>query len=165
MPSNESEHVILMVDDDPDDHFLARDTLESLRLPVCLQEAGDGEELLDYLFQRGRFADRSSSPRPDVILLDLSMPGMDGKEALARIRSMPELSDMPVIIFTTSVDLQDVNECYRLGANSYVTKPASLDDWKSVMNTLYTYWLKTAELPSRSAASPSDDEQTSPAAH
>jgi CheY-like chemotaxis protein len=164
MSSNEYEHVILMVDDDPDDHFLARDTLESLRLPVTLQEAGDGEELLDYLFQRGRFTDRASAPRPDVILLDLSMPGMDGKEALARIRSMPELQEMPVIIFTTSVDLQDVNECYRLGANSYVTKPASLEDWESVMSTLYTYWLKTAELPSRSTMIPRDD-RPSPSAH
>ena len=165
MPSNEHEHVILMVDDDPDDHFLARDTLESLRLPVCLREAGDGEELLDYLLQRGRFADCGSAPRPDVILLDLSMPGMDGKEVLARIRSMPELREMPVIIFTTSMDLQDVNDCYRLGANSYVTKPASLDDWESVMSTLYTYWLKTAELPSGSPLIPQEDEQPSTSAH
>jgi CheY-like chemotaxis protein len=165
MSPSEHEHVILMVDDDPDDHFLARDTLESLRLPVCFREAMDGEELLDYLFQRGRFAECGSAPKPDVILLDLSMPGMDGKEVLSRIRSLPGLREMPVIIFTTSVDLQDVTDCYRLGANSYVTKPASLDDWESVMRTLYTYWLKTAELPSRSSLIQQDGERATTTAH
>lgn len=165
MPAELYKHVILMVDDDPDDHFLARDTLESLHLPVCLREAGNGEELLDYLLQQGRFSDRSSSPPPDVVLLDLSMPGMDGKEALSRIRSMPELQETPVVIFTTSADLQDVNDCYRLGANSYVTKPASMEEWNQVIKVLCDYWLQTAKLPSRPPRPSENPDTISPAAN
>ncbi len=161
MTTNElTTRVILMADDDPDDHFLARDTLESLQLPVSLQQALNGEELLDYLLQQGRFSDRNA-PRPDVVLLDLSMPGMNGKEALSRIRATPELQEMPVVIFTTSRDLQDVNECYRLGANSYVTKPASMEEWDRVMQTLCTYWLQTAKLPSGSCGASEGSEPDS----
>lgn len=138
--------VILMADDDPEDAMLARDALAESRLANTLNVVEDGEELLDYLYQRGKFSPQNA-PRPGLILLDLNMPRLDGREALARIKSDPDLRRIPVVVLTTSKAEEDVFRSYDLGANSYITKPVTFDSLVSVVRSLAEYWFGIVQLP------------------
>ena len=140
--------VILLADDDTDDRQLARDALAENRLINDLHEVADGEALMDYLFHRGEYADVRTSPRPGLILLDLSMPKKDGREALAEIKRDPQLRQIPVVVMTTSGTEEDVCRSYDLGASSYVTKPVSFTRLVEVMRAIERYWFDTVELPS-----------------
>lgn len=139
--------VILMADDDDDDRLLAQDALSEAQLENDLRFVENGEELLDYLCRRGRYASPASSPRPGLILLDLNMPRKDGREALREIRSDPELRRIPVVVLTTSKADTDVGAIYDLGANSFITKPFQFEAFVNVMRVLGQYWFKTVELP------------------
>jgi len=138
---------ILMADDDPDDRLLTREALEESRLANDLRFVNDGIELLDYLHRRGPFADPQSSPRPGLILLDLNMPRMDGREALAEIKQSPELRRIPIVILTTSKAEEDILRSYDLGANSYITKPVTFLSLVDVIQVLGRYWFEIVELP------------------
>jgi len=138
---------ILMADDDPDDRLLARQALERSRLANSLRFVEDGEELIDYLRRRGKFADPHASPRPGLILLDLNMPKKDGREALKEIKSDPRLRDIPVVVLTTSKADEDIARTYNLGVNSYITKPVKFSSLVSVMKTIGKYWFEIVELP------------------
>ena len=138
---------ILMADDDPDDRMLTRDALAESRLANDLHFVEDGEELLDYLRQRGKFADPQSSPRPGLILLDLNMPRKDGREALREIKSDPSLRHIPVVVLTTSKAEEDIYRTYDLGVNSFITKPVTFDGLVDVMRALGRYWFEIVELP------------------
>ncbi len=138
---------ILLAEDDPDDRLLTRQAMEKGRLGVDLRFVEDGEELVDYLRRRGKYADPRTSPRPRLILLDLNMPRKDGREALREIKNDPVLRDIPIVILTTSRAEEDVARTYHLGANSYITKPARFSSLVSVMKTLGKYWLGIVELP------------------
>lgn len=140
---------ILIVDDDEDDVFFAKRALDKSHLPHNAYSVRDGIELLDYLHQRAGFTEQSA-PRPDLILLDLNMPKMNGKEVLKAIRENPELAHLPVILFTTSEAAADVMTSYRLGANSYIKKPGDFDGLVAVMKALKEYWIEHATLPRRS---------------
>jgi CheY-like chemotaxis protein len=107
----------------------------------------DGDEALDYLHQRGEFAEIEKAPRPGMILLDLNMPGTDGKEVLQEIREVPELRKIPVIVLTTSTDERDVAACYELGANSYIEKPVSLSGYVDAIQRMKDYWFKIVVFP------------------
>lgn len=139
--------VILMADDDDDDYLLTKKALKESKLLNTLVRVNDGEELLDYLYRRGAF--RDSAVRPGVILLDLNMPRKDGREALKEIKSNPTLSDIPVVIFTTSKLEEDIFRSYQLGSNSFITKPVTFENLITVMKTLGTYWFEIVELPHR----------------
>lgn len=139
--------IILMADDDPDDRLLARMALERQGLHGVLRTVEDGEELMDYLRRRGRYADPAASPRPGVVLLDLNMPRKDGREALQEIKADPDLRQIPVVVLTTSRSQAEVFRSYDLGANSYVTKPVSFDGLVEVMQSLGVYWFQTVALP------------------
>ena len=139
--------MILIADDDADDRQLTRDALSESRVINNLHEVADGEQLMDYLFRRGEFADPDVSPRPGLILLDLSMPKKDGREALAEIKSDPELRQIPVVVMTTSSAEEDVCRSYDLGASSYVTKPVSFAALVEVMKGIARYWFEIVELP------------------
>jgi CheY-like chemotaxis protein len=143
--------LILMADDDPDDRFLVQDALRECGAPASLTDAmrfvSDGEELMDYLLRRGNYTAPASSPRPDLVLLDLNMPRKDGREALREIRANAELRRIPVVIFTTSKADTDVLLAYQLGANSFVTKPAAFEALVSTLQMLTRYWLQVVELP------------------
>src|SRR4029077_11458792 len=104
----------------------------------------DGDEALDYLLRRGKHAD---APRPGVVLLDLNLPGTDGREVLNEIKSHPDLKQIPVIVLTTSSDDRDVSACYRAGANSYVQKPVDLDGFMRAIERLNDYWFEVVILP------------------
>lgn len=139
--------VILMADDDDDDFLLTQKALKQSKLLNTLCRVKDGEELLDYLNQRGEFAEGIECPRPGVILLDLNMPRKDGREALKEIKSDPKLRDIPVVVFTTSKAEEDIFKSYQLGVNSFITKPVTFDGLIKVMQTLGRYWFEIVELP------------------
>jgi CheY-like chemotaxis protein len=139
--------VILLVDDDADDRMLARDALAESRLANDLREVEDGEELLDYLHRRGRYADPATSPRPGLILLDLNMPRKDGREALREIKADANLRHIPVVVLTTSKAEEDIYRTYDLGVSSFITKPVSFEGLVSVMRVLGKYWFEIVELP------------------
>jgi len=139
--------LILLAEDDPDDRVLLRDALEEGRLTNDLRCVEDGEELMDYLHHRGRYARPNAAPRPGLILLDLNMPRKDGREALKEIKADPGLRQIPVVVLTTSKAEEDVFRSYDLGANSFVTKPLTFRSLVDLMKTLGRYWLETVELP------------------
>ena len=136
--------VILLADDDEDDRLMTRQALERSRLANELRTVADGEELLDFLYRRGKHV---GAPRPGIILLDLNMPRMDGREALQAIKSDPTLSSIPGIVMTTSSAEEDVLRSYGLGANSFVTKPVGFEALVKVMGELGRYWFQVVELP------------------
>jgi CheY-like chemotaxis protein len=136
-----------MADDDADDRLLAKDALAECKLPGELHFVENGEELLDYLNRRGRFAQMANSPRPGLILLDLNMPKKDGREALREIKNNPDLRKIPVVVLTTSTADIDINQIYDLGANSFISKPVTFDSLVKVMRILADYWCDVVELP------------------
>ncbi|MBL8160289.1 response regulator [Candidatus Saccharibacteria bacterium] len=141
--------VILMADDDDDDFLLTQKALKQSKLLNTLCRVKDGEELLDYLLERGKYEGGSPCGRPGVILLDLNMPRKDGREALKEIKSNPDLQDIPVVVFTTSKAEEDIYRTYKLGVNSFITKPVTFDNLIQVMQTLGKYWFEIVELPGR----------------
>ncbi len=140
---------LLLADDDPDDRLLAEQALEKSRVANDLRCVEDGEELLDYLRHRGKYADPKESPRPGLILLDLNMPRKDGREALREIKGDPKLRDIPVIVLTTSKAEEDIARSYNLGVNSYITKPVKFSALVDVMKAIGKYWFEIVELPGR----------------
>ncbi|URQ98059.1 response regulator [Pseudoalteromonas sp. SCSIO 43095] len=139
---------ILMADDDEDDRLLTQDALAESRVLNELHFVEDGVELLEYLERTGKFEDKTLSPRPGLILLDLNMPRMDGREALQAIKANPNLKGIPVVILTTSKQEEDMVKGYDLGAASYITKPVTFDGLVELMKTLGKYWVEFVELPS-----------------
>lgn len=138
--------VILMADDDDDDFVLTQKALRESKLLNKLVRVRDGEELLDYLLAQGDYKGQEVE-RPGVILLDLNMPRKDGREALKEIKSHPSLNDIPVVVFTTSKAEEDIYRSYKLGVNSFITKPVTFDNLISVMTSLGKYWFEIVELP------------------
>jgi CheY-like chemotaxis protein len=145
---------LLMADDDEDDRLLTKVALERSRLANDLRFVEDGEELLDYLHRRGKYADPLLSPRPGLILLDLNMPRKDGREALSEIKTSPALRRIPVVVMTTSQAERDIAKIYDLGANSYVTKPVTMDSLVDVLKTIGRYWFEIVELPGDAGGDP-----------
>ena len=139
---------ILMADDDDDDFLLTQKALKKSRLLNDLYRVEDGEELLDYLKHRGKFAGKELA-RPGVILLDLNMPKKDGREALKEIKSDANLKDIPIVVFTTSKAEEDIYRSYKLGVNSFITKPVTFESLIDVMKTIGKYWFEIVELPSK----------------
>jgi CheY-like chemotaxis protein len=142
--------VILLADDDEEDRMLAADALAESRVVNDLRFVEDGDELLDYLYQRGRYSDHALSPPPGLILLDLNMPRKDGREALREIKNDPDLRRIPIVVLTTSKAEEDIYRTYDLGANSFITKPVSFEGLVSVMRDIGRYWIEIVELPPNS---------------
>ena len=139
--------VILMADDDEDDLLMARDAFELSRLNNLFLFVKDGVELMEYLRHQGNYSDPSTAPRPGLILLDLNMPLMDGREALKEIKSDPELRSIPVIVLTTSKAEEDIVKTYDLGVNSFITKPVTFQGLAEMIKQTAIYWFEIVELP------------------
>jgi len=139
--------VILLADDDPGDQNLTRRAFAKAKLSNDLRVVADGEEALDYLLHRGRYANPASAPRPDLMLLDLNMPKLDGREVLRQIRARDDLRRLPVVVMTTSQQEEDILRSYDLGANSYLTKPVSMEQFLRVAEGLDDYWFQLVVLP------------------
>ena len=138
---------ILIADDDAEDRMLILDALKESRLKNNVQCVENGEELMQYLQNKGKFSDKKKYPMPGIILLDLNMPKKDGREALKEIKAEKKFKNIPIIILTTSKAEEDVLKTYNLGANSFITKPVTFTAMVDVMNTLKKYWFEIVELP------------------
>ncbi|MCS7091558.1 MAG: response regulator [Verrucomicrobiota bacterium] len=147
MKGKERPIIILMADDDPDDRELTREAFHESRLANEFHTVEDGEALLDYLHRRGRFAHLNGTPLPGLILLDLNMPRKDGREALRKIKSDPQLRRIPIVVLTTSKAEEDILRSYDLGVNSYVTKPVTFASLVELVRVLGRYWFEVVELP------------------
>jgi len=137
---------ILLVEDNPDDEAL---TLRAIRkhMPHGIVVARDGAEALDYLFGTGRFAARDAMAHPLLVLLDLKLPKVNGLEVLRRMREDATTRPIPVIVFTSSTEEQDILDSYRLGANSYIRKPVDYGQFCNDMKQVMNYWLGVNQLP------------------
>ena len=138
---------ILLVEDDPGDQEITRRALRRDGFLADLKIVGDGYEAMDYLLRKGAYADASLSPRPDLILLDLNLPGMPGRQVLEAAKRHEDLRRTPVVVVSTSAREQDVIESYRLGCNSYVIKPLEADRFIAALRDVYTYWFGLVALP------------------
>jgi CheY-like chemotaxis protein len=138
---------ILLVEDSPEDYEATVRALKRAHLANPIYRCENGEDALDFLFQRGTYVDAMTCPRPGIILLDLNLPGTDGREVLVEIKAHEELRVIPVIVLTTSTDERDIELCYRYGANSYVTKPVDLEGFMQAIQRLRDYWFEVVILP------------------
>jgi CheY-like chemotaxis protein len=136
---------ILLVEDNPGDAFLTKEALRESRFSHTLSIVEDGEEAMRFLRRQGDYGD---APRPDLILLDLNLPKMDGRELLAEIKEDGQLRHIPVIVLTTSDARQDVWGAYKLHANCYLTKPIQMDDFLQKVRSVEDFWLTVVRLPS-----------------
>jgi CheY-like chemotaxis protein len=139
---------ILMAEDDADDRMMAKKALLENWVANPLVTVNNGEELMDYLYQKGKYSDPVASHKPCFILLDLNMPRMDGRAALKLIKADENLKSIPVVIMTTSKAEEDIVASYNIGANSYITKPFTFEGLVKVIKGLKDYWLEIVELPS-----------------
>ncbi|MBX3051656.1 MAG: response regulator [Caldilineaceae bacterium] len=137
---------LLIADDDPDDRLLAEEALIESRLANHFYFVEDGEQLLDFLYQRNAY-NSETAPRPGLILLDLNMPRKDGREALNEIKSDPHLRKIPIVILTTSEAEEDILRSYDLGVNSFIVKPVTFEGLVEVMRTIGLYWFEIVVLP------------------
>lgn len=134
-----------MADDDPDDQILLRQALNENKIFNAVRFVKNGEELIDFLYKRGEFEDVASLP--GLILLDLNMPKMDGRQALKLLKADPILKKIPIVVLTTSRADADILECYDLGVNSFISKPVNFADLVDVTREISHYWLGTVTLP------------------
>ncbi|WP_018479232.1 response regulator [Pontibacter roseus] len=139
--------VILIADDDAEDRMLIKEALDESRLSNAVQFVENGEELMDYLHNRGRFTEKEKFPTPGLILLDLNMPKKDGREALKEIKADDHLRVLPVVVLTTSKAEEDILRTYDLGVSSFISKPVTFSSLVDVMKTLSKYWFEIVELP------------------
>lgn len=145
MTSSEGRAIdVLLVEDDPGDELITREAFEHNKIKNNLHVAHDGEEGLDFLYQRGEFTD---APRPDLILLDLNLPKYDGRQLLEKIKSDPDLCHIPVVVLTTSSAEEDILRSYKLHANAYVTKPVDLDQFMSAVRQIDDFFVQVVRLP------------------
>lgn len=137
---------VLLIEDDPGDELITREAFEDNKLTNTLHVARDGAEGLDFLYQRGA---HSNAPRPGLVLLDLNLPKYDGRQLLEKIKSDPDLCDIPIVVLTTSSAEEDVLRSYKLHANAYVTKPVDLDRFIAAIRQIDEFFVQVVRLPTR----------------
>ncbi|WP_367047918.1 response regulator [Streptomyces sp. Je 1-332] len=137
---------VLLVEDDPGDELMTREAFEDNKIRNNLHVVRDGEEALDFLYQRG---EHTGVPRPDLILLDLNLPKYDGRQVLEQVKSDPDLQDIPVVVLTTSAAEEDILRSYKLHANAYVTKPVDLDQFIAAVRQIDDFFVQVVRLPRR----------------
>lgn len=143
---------VLYADDDPEDRMLVKEAWTESRLANPLHFVEDGEELLDYLHRRGKYIGLADMRLPGMILLDLNMPRMDGREALQHIKSDPRLRLIPIVVLTTSKAEEDIFRAYDLGVNSFIVKPVTFQSLVDLTLAFGRYWFEIVELPREEAA-------------
>lgn len=137
---------VLLVEDDPGDELMTREAFEDNKIGNTLHVVRDGEEALDFLYRRGEY---ESAPRPDLILLDLNLPKYDGRQVLEQVKSDTDLTDIPVVVLTTSAAEEDILRSYKLHANAYVTKPVDLDQFIRAVRQIDEFFVQVVRLPRR----------------
>ena len=139
--------VILLVEDNESHVMLTKRLLNDTNAAKEVLRVADGKDALGYLFRRGDYADERKSPRPDLILLDLRLPKVDGLRVLEEIKGSEEVMDIPVVVLTTSENKDDMVRAYRNHANSYLVKPPDIDEFGEMMKETYSYWLNWNRRP------------------
>jgi CheY-like chemotaxis protein len=142
-----STHTILLIEDNPADVKITQRALRVSNLPVELVVVRDGQEAVDYLLRHGAFANDLNWRSPQLILLDLNLPRLTGRQVLERIRATPTLKAVPVVVLTTSHRREDIQQIYEAGANTYIEKPPDFTRFVEILRTIHSYWLDTALLP------------------
>jgi len=135
---------ILLVEDNPADVRLTMETIKDYKVKNRLEVVGNGVDAMDFLRRKGKFANKM---RPDLILLDLNLPGKDGREVLAEIKADPDLCSIPVVVLTSSEAEQDIIKAYNLHVNCYITKPVGLTEFVKVVKSIEDFWLTIVKLP------------------
>ncbi len=139
---------ILMIEDNDGDVYMTTEAFKAAKVANNLSVVRDGAEAMEFLHRQGKFA---AAPRPDLVLLDLNLPGRDGRQILADIRADAELRTIPVVVLTSSKAEQDVVKAYELHANCYIVKPVDFERLLEVVGAIETFWLTVVKLPSRQA--------------
>jgi CheY-like chemotaxis protein len=139
--------VILLAEDREDDVLLVQKAFKTAAMDCQLQVVQNGEEAMSYLSGEGKFCDRAQFPFPDLVLLDLKMPRISGFEVLRWIRQHPKIRNLRVVVLTSSTQIRDVNEAYRLGANSFLVKPLDFENFVETSKALRAYWLVLDNAP------------------
>ncbi len=137
---------VLLVEDSPDDVELTMEALSNSKIRMDVHVAEDGMAAMKFLHRQDKYADK---PRPDLVLLDLNLPLMDGREVLKEIRDDPDLTDLPVVVLTTSRDEEDICRAYKLHANCYITKPVDFLQFTEIVKKIEGFWLQLVKLPKR----------------
>jgi CheY-like chemotaxis protein len=146
MTSKGSPIDVLLIEDDPGDILITREAFEHHKIHNTLHVARDGQEGLDYLYQRGA---HEGAQRPDLILMDLNLPKYDGRQLLEQIKSDPDLCHIPLVVLTTSAAEEDILRSYRLHANAYVTKPVGFEEFMNVIRQIDEFFVQVVRLPGR----------------
>jgi two-component system response regulator len=143
----ENEIEILLVDDNVYDAELAIRAFKKHHMANNVLHLKDGEETLEFIFGKGKFADRDTGNKPKVILLDLKMPKINGMEVLEQIKKNPKTSSIPVVVLTSSKEDPDIKKCYELGANSYIVKPVNFENFFTAVSEIGFYWVLLNQSP------------------
>lgn len=141
--------VILLVEDDPSEKYLLERALKGMKIKLDLRAVEDGEAALNYLFHKKQFSLPASAPRPDLVLLDLNLPKVTGREVLATVRHHPETASIAFLVLSNSASMEEIKAIYRLGANSYLVKPANVQNYSELAQSVERFWFNTAALPSK----------------
>jgi CheY-like chemotaxis protein len=144
---NQEPVIILLAEDDQDDCYLISEALDESGVENRLLMVENGEELIDYLYHRGKYTDQKEFPRPELILLDLNMPLKDGREALEEIKNDLDLKRIPIVVLTTSQAEEDVLATYDLGITGFITKPMTFTGLVDIMKSIGNYWFQSVILP------------------
>lgn len=147
MTKDKRPPIILIAEDDPDDRQMIREALAETQAPAIVHFVEDGEELMDFLYHRGKYKTTMTLSYPGLVLLDLNMPKKDGRESLKEIKTDPRLRHIPIIILTTSKAEEDIFRTYSLGASSVILKPVTYSALVDIMRSLTHYWFEVTELP------------------
>lgn len=139
--------IILIVEDQEDDIFLIRKAFKKAGVINPIHIARDGQEAIEYLNGEGKYAHRDEYPLPELILMDLKMPRVDGYQVLQWLRQQPGIAEIPVIVLTSTEQIREINYAYTLGANSFLVKPGDFNDYKALAENLHAYWIKTSRRP------------------
>lgn len=147
LPQHGTRAVVLLAEDDPADQELTRRALQNDVFRAELHIVSNGEAAIQYLERSGIYAVQGSAPRPDIMLLDLNLPRLDGRQVLTRVRANPSLCTLPVVILTTSQQEEEIIRSYKLGCSSFITKPVEIDQFIAVIRQLGSYWFELVTLP------------------
>lgn len=141
------EQTLLVIEDSDEDFAALTRVINKAQIQNPVYRCEDGEEALDFLYRQGKYQNQILIPRPSLILLDLNLPGTDGREILAELKQDGDLKTIPVVIFSTSSNPKDINACYRHGISGYIVKPMDIERLNYLVQTFLDYWFKTVELP------------------
>ncbi len=147
MKERQQQPLLIIEDSDEDFTALTR-MINKAKIPNPIYRCEDGEEALDFLYHEGEYENESLSPRPSLIVLDLNLPGTDGREVLAELKQNQDLQTIPVVVFSTSSNPRDVDACYRQGVSGYLVKPMNTNRLNQLVQTFIEYWFNAVALPS-----------------